>query len=312
MPRYDLDGQVAIVTGAGRGIGRAVALDLARAGARVVVNDYGVAVDGSQPSEGPAQDTVNDIKNAGGEAVAVFESVTTMEGGERIIKTALDTYGKLDILVCVAGILRERMIFNMPEDDWDAVIATHLKGHFTTMKPATIIMRQQRSGRIITFTSSAGLDGSPGQPNYSAAKEGIVGLTRSTALAMAKYGVTCNSIAPGAQTRMTERTIGTPSERRRADSGPALAEHIAPVVTFLASDQAGHITGQVVGVRGNKVSLYSQPRQIRSAFRAEGWTAEEIAAIWDDALGVDQLDRFSAMGLPTPDQAVRPAVTAGD
>ena len=307
-----LEGKVAVVTGAGRGIGQAVAKDLARAGAKVVVNDYGVAVDGSQPSEGPAQDTVNDIKNAGGEAVAVFESVTTMEGGERIIKTALDTYGKLDIVVCVAGILRERMIFNMPEDDWDMVISTHLKGHFAVMKPATIIMRQQRSGRIITFTSSAGLDGSPGQPNYAAAKEGIVGLTRSTALAMAKYGVTCNSIAPGAQTRMTERTIGTPSERRRSDDGPALAEHIAPVVTFLASDQAGHITGQVVGVRGNKVSLYSQPRAFRNAFRADGWTAEHLAEVWDSALGVDQLDRFEAMGLATPDKAARPAVAAGD
>ena len=294
-----LDGKVAVVTGAGRGIGREVALDLARAGARVVVNDYGVAVDGSQPSEGPAQEVVDAIREAGGEAAAVFESVATMEGGERIIKTALDSFGKLDILVCVAGILRERMIFNMPEDDWDAVIATHLKGHFACMKPATIIMRQQRAGRIITFTSTAGLEGSPGQPNYSAAKEGIVGLTRSTALAMAKYGVTCNAIAPGAQTRMTERAIGTPSERRRDAADTAAGpEHIAPVVTFLASDAAGHITGQVVGVRGNRVWIYSQPKALGSAYRDGGWTAEELARVWDSAIGQDELVRFRQMGLP--------------
>ena len=205
-----LEGKVAVVTGAGRGIGRAVALDLARAGARVVVNDYGVAVDGSEPSEGPAQDVVDEIKRGGGDAVAVFETVTTMEGGERIIKTALDQFGKLDILVCVAGILRERMIFNMPEDDWDAVIATHLKGHFACMKPATIVMRQQRSGRIITFTSSAGLDGSPGQPNYSAAKEGIVGLTRSTA----------RTSTAASSTSSTSTRHRTSSRRSRPAAGP--------------------------------------------------------------------------------------------
>jgi NAD(P)-dependent dehydrogenase (short-subunit alcohol dehydrogenase family) len=305
-----LEGKVAVVTGAGRGIGRAVALDLARAGARVVVNDYGVAVDGSEPSDGPAQEVVDEIKRGGGDAVAVFETVTTMEGGERIIKTALDQFGKLDILVCVAGILRERMIFNMPEDDWDAVIATHLKGHFACMKPATIVMRQQRSGRIITFTSSAGLDGSPGQPNYSAAKEGIVGLTRSTALAMSRYNVTCNSIAPSAATRMTARSVGTPSERRRP-GGPGQPEDIAPVVTFLASDQAAHITGQVVGVSNNRVWIYSQPRALRGVVREGGWTAESLAEVWDSAIGQDTLDRFQAMSLPLPGQAPA-AQAAGD
>jgi NAD(P)-dependent dehydrogenase (short-subunit alcohol dehydrogenase family) len=307
-----LEGKVAVVTGAGRGIGRGVALDLARAGASVVVNDYGVAVDGTQPSSEPAEQVVAEIKSAGGKAVSNADSVATMEGGERIIRTALDTFGRVDILVCVAGILRERMIFNMTEEDWDAVIATHLKGHFASMKPATILMRQQRSGRIITFTSSAGLDGSPGQPNYSAAKEGIVGLTRSTAIAMAKYNVTCNSIAPGAQTRMTERTVGSPNERmRRPGDGPGDPAAIAPVVTFLASDAASHITGQVIGVSGGRVSLYSQPRQFRNVYRDDGWTAERLADVWDSALGQDELARFKQLGLALPGQQPAQAAASG-
>lgn len=295
-----LENKVAVVTGAGRGIGRAVAIGLAREGASVVVNDFGVAVDGSQPSDGPASEVVAEIEKAGGKAVSNFDSVATMDGGEAIIRTALEKFGKIDILVCVAGILRERMIFNMPEEDWDAVIATHLKGHFACMKPATILMRQQHSGRIITFTSSAGLDGSPGQPNYAAAKEGIVGLTRSTAIAMAKYGVTCNSIAPAAQTRMTERTAGTPNARVRNDGGPASPEDIAPVVSFLASDAAGHITGQVIGVNGRQVSLYSQPRQFRKIYGEAPWTAERLAQVWDSALGQDELARFKQLGLALP------------
>jgi len=179
-----LDGKVAVVTGGGNGIGRAVALGLARAGARVVVNDYGVTVDGREPSSAAAQAVVKEIEARGGQAVASAESVATVAGGQAIIDSALGCFGELHILVCCAGILRERMIFNMSEEEWDAVVAVHLKGHFTVMRPATRHMREKRYGRIITFTSTAGLEGSPGQPNYSAAKEGIVGLTRSTALAM--------------------------------------------------------------------------------------------------------------------------------
>src|SRR5499427_3879503 len=243
-----LDGKVAVVTGAGSGIGRSVALGLAAGGAAVVVNDYGVSVDGREPSSGPAESVVKEIETAGGRAVASAQSIATMAGGRAAIDAALKTFGDLHILVCCAGILRERMIFNMSEEEWDAVIAVHLKGHFTVMQPATRHMREKRAGRIITFTSTAGLEGSPGQPNYSAAKEGIVGLTRSTALAMAKYGVTVNCISPTAETRMTERL---PDTRRAQAAAPP--EAIAPVVAFLASDRAAHITGQIIGARGNDI-----------------------------------------------------------
>jgi NAD(P)-dependent dehydrogenase (short-subunit alcohol dehydrogenase family) len=260
-----LDGKVAIVTGGGTGIGRAVSLDLARAGAKVVVNDYGVSVDGTDPSSAPANEVVTTIRSAGGQAVASPESVATMAGGRGLVELALKEFGDLHIVVCCAGILRERMIFNMSEEEWDAVIAVHLKGHFTVMQPATRHMREKRAGSIITFTSTAGLEGSPGQPNYSAAKEGIVGLTRSTALAMARYGersrrshhgtdrgrarhrgddlLTPGSAAHGHQrravvSRATGRGVGprprpgpTPALRRLADHVAAQAGVIRPALT---------------------------------------------------------------------------------
>src|SRR3989454_5777103 len=215
-----LDGKVAVVTGGGTGIGRAVSLDLAAAGAKVVVNDYGVSVDGRDPSSEPANEVVGKIRAKGGQAVASPESVATMAGGRAVVDLALKEFGDLHILVCCAGILRERVIFNMSEEEGDAGIAGHLKGHFTVMQPATRHMREKKSGSIITFTSTAGLEGSPGQPNYSAAKEGIVGLTRSTALAMARYGVTVNCISPSAETRMTERL---PDSRRTQAAAHAAA-----------------------------------------------------------------------------------------
>ena len=282
-----LDGKVAVVTGGGTGIGRAVSLDLARAGAKVVVNDYGVSVDGSDPSSVPANEVVAAIRSAGGHAVASPESV---------VRLALDTYGTLDALVCAHGILRERMIFNMSEEEWDAVIAVHLKGHFTVMQPATRHMREKKSGSIITFTSTAGLEGSPGQPNYSAAKEGIVGLTRSTALAMARYGVRCNAISPTADTRMTQRLPG----ERRGLATATPPEAIGPVATFLASDRAAHITGQIVGVRGTEVTIYSHPAPLRTATSAEPWSPERLADVWDRALGQDRLRRFDALQIPWP------------
>ncbi len=291
-----LDGKVAVVTGGGTGIGRAVSLGLAAEGASVVVNDYGVSVDGRDPSSEPANHVVAEITRGGGRAVASPESVATMAGGRNVIELALKEFGDLHILVCCAGILRERMIFNMTEEEWDAVIAVHLKGHFTVMQPATAHMRQKKRGSIVTFTSTAGLEGAPGQPNYSAAKEGIVGLTRSTALAMARYGVRCNAISPTADTRMTQRL---PAARRGAATATP-PEAIAPVVVYLASDRAAHITGQVVGVRGNEVTIFSHPAPVRSASSVEPWTGERLAEVWDRALGQDRLRRFDAMGITWP------------
>jgi NAD(P)-dependent dehydrogenase (short-subunit alcohol dehydrogenase family) len=291
-----LDGKVAVVTGGGTGIGRAVSLDLAAAGAKVVVNDYGVSVDGTDPSSEPASEVVGKIRAKGGQAVASPESVATMAGGRAVVDLALKEFGDLHILVCCAGILRERMIFNMSEEEWDAVIAVHLKGHFTVMQPATRHMREKKAGSIITFTSTAGLEGSPGQPNYSAAKEGIVGLTRSTALAMARYGVRCNAISPTADTRMTQRLPG----ERRGLATATPPEAIGPVATFLASDKAAHITGQIIGVRGTEVTVYSHQAPLRTATSVEAWTPERLADVWDRALGQDRLRRFDALQIPWP------------
>lgn len=295
-----LDGKVAVVTGGGTGIGRAVALDLAAAGAKVVVNDYGVSVDGRDPSSEPANQVVAEIRKGGGRAVASPESVATMDGGRAVVDLALKEFGDLHVLVCSAGILRERMIFNMTEEEWDAVIAVHLKGHFTVMRHATAHMREKKRGSIVAFTSTAGLEGSPGQPNYSAAKEGIVGLVRSTALAMAKYGVRCNAISPTADTRMTQRL---PDERRAAATATP-PEAIAPVVTFLASYRAAHITGQVIGVRGPQVTVYSHPAPLRTLTGASPWTADALAEVWDRALGQDRLRRLDAMKIPWPPATV--------
>ncbi len=291
-----LDGKVAVVTGGGTGIGRAVSLDLAAAGAKLVVNDYGVSVDGRDPSSEPANEVVGKIRAKGGQAVASPESVATMAGGRAVVDLALKEFGDLHIVVCCAGILRERMIFNMSEEEWDAVIAVHLKGHFTVMQPATRHMREKKAGSIITFTSTAGLEGSPGQPNYSAAKEGIVGLTRSTALAMARYGVRCNAISPTADTRMTQRLPG----ERRGLATATPPEAIGPVATFLASDKAAHITGQIIGVRGTEVTVYSHQAPLRTATSVEAWTPERLADVWDRALGQDRLRRFDALQIPWP------------
>ncbi len=282
-----LEGKVAIVTGSGRGIGRGMAMLFAREGAKVVVVDPGVNVDGAGHDNGPADQVVAEIKAAGGEAAACYESVATVEGGEKIIQTALDAFGKLDILVNNAGILRDRMIFNMSEEEWDAVIAVHLKGHFCCTKPASVIMRQQRYGRIINFTSVSGLVGIAGQANYGAAKSGVAGFTRVVARDLGRYGVTCNAISPGAATRMTG-TIPTESRQRNAQAGIRAPvqqqvapvsrdpEMIAPTAAFLASDDAWNINGQIFAVAGGSVSLLQGPSPMRTLWKPAMWTIDEL------------------------------------
>ena len=289
-----LEGKVAIVTGAGRGIGRGVAHLLAEEGCAVVVNDYGVAVDGTQPTEGPAQEVAEEIKGKGGQAVPNFDTVATVEGGENLVKTALDSFGRLDILINVAGILRDRMIFNMAEEEWHAVMAVHLKGHFCTTKPASIIFRQQRYGRIINFSSTSGLIGNPGQANYGAAKAAIAGFSRVVARDLGRYGATCNYIAPGAATRMTASVSEQArSLRQRAGiQGAASAaqpqrqvapplmlrepEYVAPMTVFLATDKAWNINGQGFGVSGGTISLLHHPLPYRTMFKPGMWTLEEL------------------------------------
>src|SRR3990172_12046420 len=234
-----LEGRNAVVTGAGRGIGRAVALLLAAEGASVVVNDPGVSVDGSGHDAGPADQVAAEIRDAGGSAVANYDDVSTAEGGEKMVRQCVDAFGRTEILINVAGILRDRMIFNMAEDEWDAVINVHLKGHFNTIKPASQLMRQQRYGRIVNFSSISGLRGNSGQANYGAAKAGIAGLTRVVARDLGRYGVTCNAIAPGALTRMTA-TVPDATRQLRTQRGMSPApmtsvrlveptpEHVAP------------------------------------------------------------------------------------
>ncbi|MHC5903944.1 SDR family oxidoreductase [Streptomyces sp. S6] len=278
-----LTGKVVAVTGAGRGIGRAVALAAAAEGARVVVNDYGVAVDGASPTSEIAESVVKEIVAAGGEAVAVADDISTMAGGQRVVDVAVETYGRLDGVVCVAGILRERMLFNMTEEEWDPVVATHLKGTFTVFRAASAVMRGQGSGALIGFTSG-NHQGSVSQANYSAAKGGIISLVRSAALGLHKYGVTANAVAPVARTRMS---AGVPMEL--AEMGEP--EDVAAMVIFLLSDRARDlwITGQVYTVAGAKIAVWAQPREVRAAFSEAGWTPERIAEVLPGSVGTEPM-----------------------
>src|ERR1044071_3573427 len=273
-----LDGRVAIVTGAGRGIGRSVALLLAREGTAVVVNDLGGAVDGSGSDAAPAQQVASEITAAGGKAIASGADVSDHAAAEDLVKSAISEF----------GILRDRMIFNMTEQEWDDVLRVHVKGTFNTSKFASAYWRSLRDEtaqhRIINFTSVSGLHGAPGQPNYAAAKMGIVGLTWSCANALGKYGVTANAISPGAQTRMID---SIPTDRRRpgqvdAERSP---DNIATVVAYLASERSGWITGRIVHSMGYEVSLYSNPEPVARLIGREPWDLDGLASQMERSFG---------------------------
>ncbi|MFG2289924.1 3-oxoacyl-ACP reductase [Streptomyces sp. NPDC048595] len=293
-----LEGLTAIVTGAGRGLGRAEALELARLGARVVVNDYGQpGRDGSgEATAGPAEDVAAEIRAAGGQAVAHLGDVADHEQAGALVQLAIATFGRLDILVNNAGILRDRMVFSMTEDEWDSVIRVHLKGHFNTTHFAAVHWRERSKaagapvhGRIINTSSEAFLAGSAGQPNYAAAKGGIVGLTTSTALALAKYGVTANAICPRARTRMTEDVFAGFEEPEDGGLDALAPEHVAPLVGYLAAPAAAGVNGQLLVVHGGMVAIAERPR---------------IAAKFDTAKEVFSFEELD--GLLTPYYAERP------
>ena len=283
-----LKGRVAIVTGAGRGIGRGEALAMASEGAFVIINDMGAAVDGSGSEATPAEDVVQEIKKMGSQAVANYDNVVETDTGEKLVKLALDTWGRLDIIVNNAGILRDRMLFNMSTEEWDAVIAVHLRSHYNITKPACAYFRQERKGGVIINTSSTSGLGNVGQANYAAAKEGIVGFTRTLAREMGRYGVRCNAIRPMAATRMTL----SPDMRARAErAGEAglkmleqmeksqIPEQVGPFVAWLASDEAANVNGRNFLVRQGYIGLYSEP-EIVAAVENDGlWTVDNISPV---------------------------------
>ncbi len=283
-----LDGRVAIVTGAGRGIGRSVATLLASEGASVVVNDLGAALDGSGSDAGPAGQVVEEIAAAGGKAVANGADVSDHAAAQGLIGSAIEQFGRLDVLVNVAGILRDRMVFNMTEQEWDDVIRVHLKGTFNTTKFAAAHWRSIRDpeaqNRIINFTSVSGLHGAPGQPNYAAAKMGIVGLTYSCANALRAYGVTVNAISPGAATRMTE-SVPTERRRARASADEWSPDNVAPVVAYLARERSGWITGRVVHSAGYEIALYSNPEPVIRVIGTGPWDADSLASQVERSFG---------------------------
>jgi len=273
-------GKTAIVTGAGRGIGRGISMLLAQEGARLVVCDIGASLQGEGRDVGPAQETVDAIKKAGGQAIASTLSITEPKNSEAIVKSALDAYGRVDILVNNAGILRDVIFHKMSWSDWSDVIGVHLNGSFNMSRAVAPLFREQNSGAFVHMTSTSGLVGNFGQANYMAAKLGIMGLSRGIALDMARFNVRSNCIAPFAFTRMIE-SIPAQSEqdKRRIEAFQRMTpEKIAPLAVFLCSEAAAGITGQILSVRNNEIYLFNQPRPVKTIHRAEGWTPETLAA----------------------------------
>ncbi|MFI6362744.1 SDR family oxidoreductase [Nocardia sp. NPDC050630] len=283
-------GRIVIVTGAGRGIGRAHALAFAAAGARVVVNDLGSALDGAATSETPAEQVVAEIKALGGEAIANGDDVADWDGARNLIRQAVDTFGGLDVLVNNAGFVRDRMLVNLSEDEWDAVIRVHLKGHFATMRHAIEYWRgESKAGRpvdarIINTSSGAGLQGSVGQSNYGAAKAGIAGLTLTASAEFARYGVTVNAIAPSARTRMTE-TVFADTMAAPEDGFDAMApENVSPIVVWLGSSQSAAVTGRMFEVEGGKVALADGWRHGTAVDRGARWNPAELGPVVADLI----------------------------
>jgi NAD(P)-dependent dehydrogenase (short-subunit alcohol dehydrogenase family) len=280
MATKHLDGKVAIITGAAGGIGSALCVAFAAQGAKLVVTDTGGDVEGRSGIDPSRLDTVvASVRKAGGEAVGIAGDIADMDFAESVVRLALDTYGQLDVLVCAHGILRERMIYNMTEDEWDEVVRVHLKGCFAPTKFASIYWRQARNGgRIIYFTSDAGIFGSTGQPNYSAAHAGKLGLMRSNALALSRYGVTCNCI---------DRTASPPSGAASGSNrDPA---NVAPIAVWLASDDAANVTGRIFGAGGHRISLYHEPIQERVLVGSKpAFDIDWLFENWDATIGQDR------------------------
>ncbi len=295
MTKRLLEGKVALVTGGGRGVGRGVALALAEQGAAVVVNDLGASLDGQSDAGQPAAEVVAEIQAMGGRAIVDGGSVAEWSQAHAMVETAVQAFGRIDIVINNAGILRDAMFHRMSEAEFDAVIAVHLKGTFNVSRAAATYFKAQGSGAYVHMTSTSGLIGNLGQANYSAAKLGIVALSKSIALDMQKFGVRSNAVAPFAWTRMIDSIPSeTPEQKKRVEGLKKLVpERVAPFVVGLCADEAKHVSGQVFGVRNNEIYLFSQPRPIRSAHCSDGWTAQSVI---DSALpmmeaGFVRLDR---------------------
>jgi NAD(P)-dependent dehydrogenase (short-subunit alcohol dehydrogenase family) len=304
-----LDGRVAIVTGSGRGIGRGIALALAREGAKVVVNDVGCDVNGRGTDADPAAVVCKEIAALGSEGVPSYDSVSEFESAGRILKTALDTWGRCDVLVNNAGILRDKSLANMAPDDFDAVLKVHLYGGWNCCRHALPVMREQKYGRIINIVSSAGLRGNFGQANYGAAKAGLMGLTFVIAVehlkgnAEGKYSITANALAPAGMTRMVGQIPGMEGRPVPPEMNPDLN---GPIVAFLASERAAHVNGQIFGRRGYAYTLFQTPKPIAAMYREGGWTAEEIAKNFDAAFA----EHLSVPGIPQTPALAQAAAAA--
>ncbi len=290
-----LKNKVAVVTGAGRGIGRGIAIMMAEEGAKVVVNDFGGAVDGTGSSKEPADEVVEEIKNRGGMGLANFGSVATPESAESIIKAAVDSFGRIDILVNNAGITRDRMLFNMTDEEWDAVMKVHAYGTFYCTRAACRLMRQQRIGRIINIISLTAF-GNMGQSNYGAAKGAILAFTRCVSQDMGRYGITCNAIIPSGRTRLGWSPEIEAAWRKRveageapptaslAEGGPPPPEQNAPLIVFLASDMASNVNGRLFHIRGGMIHLYNEPAPIKTIWKTGAWTPEELVKVMPNTL----------------------------